>query len=816
MPVLLLAGQGDRLVAPALDGGQVLAGFISRPRSLVAPIVPGTGEAVAGTCALVDAGPPPPPDTLYRPLTLEAYSWANRGTPLALDLSKSSARGFLDSLVGSGSASFELPKGDPALPSLKRGTVVVVRVRGVPRFAFLPESRPRKAREPGEEAAETTTIKGRGSITVLEEGLIYPSRGAGALPVETVRPFNWTASVYSDSGWEYAVPYAAQQDPGTPWSGYPAGWPDGEAAWIWAPGWSMLWADPGICYLRRWVYVPDGVGEVKLFVTADDGFDAYLDGQHQAKGNNWQKFQQVVIAVSPGWHLLAISAENGPGGPPPSTVTTTIARSYTVVPGDTLWAIAGTFYGDPTRWPEIYDANAGLIDAQAAAHGLPGGGHWIFPGDVYTIPGVFDISTYTTGFQNPGGVLYSLYALNPDKTLGALLARSDGQTKIVAYPGSPPGMNVGQIVLQVLNEARARGGLPPIGTSFTALHDTKMAAWPVVSNVTARVGQTIYDFMHQLETTYAEFAMAPGSWLLHAWNIGTRGATTGVALGAGNTTRVGYQRDEVIVNAVLAIYAAGYAEFRQDGSIAAHGRAEAFLSIGHIPDVSEVWRVVTQLFALRARPRLQFDVEVPDLGGASAEPYSGYGLGDWVTCADDEGSSGLERCAQIEVKQDDKDATLTFKPSLRDVLEVEEDRYNRWLKRMSDGTIAGYSGAASPAPPAELPRSTTLPSRRVDFSFPGKVKAGKETGPWLADVTGYLREVTFDLPAPLAAGAAVIARVDGIDVAVLVVAAGGTSARAAVNPAVLLRVNENVVTFLSYGVPAGAEDWVAQARIFEP
>lgn len=49
---------------------------------------------------------------------------------------------------------------------------------------------------------------------------------------------------------------------------------------------------------------------------------------------------------------------------------------YTVVPGDTLWAIATYFYGDGTRYPEIAAAN-GIADPNL-----------IFPGQQFIIPGV--------------------------------------------------------------------------------------------------------------------------------------------------------------------------------------------------------------------------------------------------------------------------------------------------------------------------------------------------------------------------------------------------------------------------------------------
>ena len=46
------------------------------------------------------------------------------------------------------------------------------------------------------------------------------------------------------------------------------------------------------------------------------------------------------------------------------------ATVYTIERGDTLWALAGRFYGDPYLWPQLWEQNPYILDA-----------HWIYPGD---------------------------------------------------------------------------------------------------------------------------------------------------------------------------------------------------------------------------------------------------------------------------------------------------------------------------------------------------------------------------------------------------------------------------------------------------
>ncbi len=98
------------------------------------------------------------------------------------------------------------------------------------------------------------------------------------------------------------------------------------------------------------------------------------------------------------------------------TVTETVQSSggsgsgstYTVVRGDCLWNIAKKFYGSGTKYTIIYDANVDTIESTAKAHGKASSdhGHWIWPGEVLTIPGqgqatsTTQTSVKTTGIAN--------------------------------------------------------------------------------------------------------------------------------------------------------------------------------------------------------------------------------------------------------------------------------------------------------------------------------------------------------------------------------------------------------------------------------
>lgn len=60
------------------------------------------------------------------------------------------------------------------------------------------------------------------------------------------------------------------------------------------------------------------------------------------------------------------------------------AKTHTVVKGDCMWAIAQKYYGNGSRYPDIYSANKSVIDGKNKGTGNPK--YTIYPGQVFTIP----------------------------------------------------------------------------------------------------------------------------------------------------------------------------------------------------------------------------------------------------------------------------------------------------------------------------------------------------------------------------------------------------------------------------------------------
>jgi len=88
----------------------------------------------------------------------------------------------------------------------------------------------------------------------------------------------------------------------------------------------------------------------------------------------------ILVTLCVGW-AAAQGAVNPPPRPlhkigdhwtpyEPPTELPADAQVYIIQPGDTLWALAKQFLGDPYLWPQLWEKNTYIRDA-----------HWIYPGD---------------------------------------------------------------------------------------------------------------------------------------------------------------------------------------------------------------------------------------------------------------------------------------------------------------------------------------------------------------------------------------------------------------------------------------------------
>jgi hypothetical protein len=92
---------------------------------------------------------------------------------------------------------------------------------------------------------------------------------------------------------------------------------------------------------------------------------------------------------------------------------------YVISPGDTLWDLAGTYYGDNFKWPIIAHANSNIIKDP----------HWIYPGQRIKIP-------YVSGTKSPPPTPPPPGPTSPKYTAGTKVEIPYIYTHTVGKPGN--------------------------------------------------------------------------------------------------------------------------------------------------------------------------------------------------------------------------------------------------------------------------------------------------------------------------------------------------------------------------------------------
>jgi hypothetical protein len=276
------------------------------------------------------------------------------GTQLTT-LPNASDRKWQEVLNEAGNGQVTLGLGEADLAHLVEGNIVRCYLDGTAVFAWEVGPLDQQTVTADAEAGEQRTVNGLGTLAVWREAVVYPERSSASVdfpalgerkPADT-RRFDWSSTLFDASGWANAVEVP---QPASLAGVLPSGWPGTDAKWIWDALPDGSNNNPtGDVYFRSGFNLASNT-TMTLYMTCDDGFEFYLDGQlvHADLRTPFLQLQtrSVTVDLIAGDHVIAVRGVNGPG-------------SGTDNPG--AFALAGYEMGadgDPTGSPIIYSGAA--------------------------------------------------------------------------------------------------------------------------------------------------------------------------------------------------------------------------------------------------------------------------------------------------------------------------------------------------------------------------------------------------------------------------------------------------------------------------
>lgn len=236
--------------------------------------------------------------------------------------------------------------------------------------------------EVGKDDGQRVMVSGRGLLADWGEVICVPDLPLTTKPKPDARVFFFGSPDYDRSGW--GTPHSLGQSGWLSpfYAGYPNGWRDAPAEWVWHPAGDLEDAPAGYCFFVWPLTFGAEVADVWFGWTADNTSDAWFDGRHLGTSDDFREHQTASLGtVSAGTHYLAIAAANSPDdGPPggnPAGVLWTMTEEG--AEGAVLFhsEATGDLLGYPEEWPWVTVGQAMLL----LADDMPYVGRWTFTFD---------------------------------------------------------------------------------------------------------------------------------------------------------------------------------------------------------------------------------------------------------------------------------------------------------------------------------------------------------------------------------------------------------------------------------------------------
>lgn len=170
----------------------------------------------------------------------------------------------------------------------------------------------------GTDDRRVVKVSGRGLGAWIEDAVIYPQSGLAANYGSGNRPFNFASA---DGNWIKTTPFKTPQavawkDDTTVRKGFPKGWPNPVAKWLWATDPTKP-VEAGATNWFRSTFTLDKTSRVKFHMSADNRYEVFLDGapiftstSGKTQDVTWATMLAKTITVPAGTHTVAAKVQN--------------------------------------------------------------------------------------------------------------------------------------------------------------------------------------------------------------------------------------------------------------------------------------------------------------------------------------------------------------------------------------------------------------------------------------------------------------------------------------------------------------------------
>lgn len=255
------------------------------------------------------------------------------------------------------------------------------------------------------------------------------------------------------------------------------------------------------------------------------------------------------------------------------------------------------------------------------------------------------------GNHNPAGVAAAIWALDPATgEKGTLLWHTDSSVKILAYPATPPGVTIGEVFLELLDEFQGAGYFPWITATFTTTHDSANQPWAETAEVGTKCGYSMWKLVQQCIEVFVDADVDPDTHEWNVWNKGTRGVDTDVVFEATDdpaTSNVTEWIETEVLQVGNQILHYSRQGWWVTSAIFDGLKIDATLGLGALESFPAVQRYAEAQLEQSSQNLVEHDVAIEPTGVGDTPVYA-FDIGDRVTIGGE-----LQRVVQMGWRRDE-------------------------------------------------------------------------------------------------------------------------------------------------------------------